>query len=184
MTPEQYNALVLAELKATRAATDAINAKLDILIGCGGATAKPASATTASANGQQRTGGAIADDADLAGQYGDPSIRFDPSDKHWKGNASFVGFHFSEVTDPEYLDAMASGLDASAWWLRNDKNEKKDERKAGFKDRDAARARGHAARLRARMASGQASAATGTDGANDFGGDYSGGSDADDGIPF
>lgn len=84
----------------------------------------------------------VAEDNDLDGDYGNPEIRFDPKPKYWNG-ASFAGKRFSECT-AEYLDAMAKYLKACAWGARKDG----DDKKAGYKEKDAARARGWARRIR------------------------------------
>lgn len=89
--------------------------------------------------------GEIADDADLDGQYGDETIRKDPSAKYWEGE-SFAGCNLSGCS-PEYLDAYARYKDACAYM-----NQKSgDESKAKYIDYDrksARRARGWAKRLR------------------------------------
>lgn len=134
-----------------------ILAKLDTLEGlvrqllAGNGAARPA--TAAKANGQ-RSGGNVASDDDLDSDKGDPKIVYDPkSPKYWEG-ASYVGLHYSEVPDPAYLDAMAKYLDAYAWAAGKNAAEgqdvEKNEKNARFKALDAARARGWAARLRAR----------------------------------
>lgn len=84
-------------------------------------------------------GGAVAPDSDLDSQWGDPAIRFDS--KKWAGE-SMVGRKFSETT-AEYLDILA---DTKEWQANNPKPGK--ERFADYDRRDAARARGWAARLR------------------------------------
>lgn len=85
-------------------------------------------------------GAAIADDADLDSQYGDPVIRRDP--KRWTGE-SYVGSKFSETT-PEYLEEVASFKD----WQAGKDAAAGDTKKAGYNRKDAARARGWAKRLR------------------------------------
>lgn len=72
----------------------------------------------------ERATGLFATDADLDGQYGDPSVRLNP--KSWRG-PSFIGKRFSQCP-PEFLDAMAgylkyargNGLDAkrARGWAR------------------------------------------------------------------
>lgn len=91
--------------------------------------------------------GEVADDADLDSEYGNPTIKFDPRERYWTG-PSFVGYHFSE-TAPDYLDATAKYLDACAFMAAKESDEK-NQKSARYKRRDAARARGWAARLRAR----------------------------------
>jgi hypothetical protein len=93
------------------------------------------------ANGIDRN--AVADDADLDSQYGNPTIRFDPREKYWAG-VSYVGKTFSQCP-AEYLDAQAKYLSAAAYMARKNGEDKK----AGYKDKDAARARGWAKRVRA-----------------------------------
>lgn len=88
------------------------------------------------------TGGAIASDEELDGRYGDPVIRKDPA--RWRGE-SFVGCTLSQTT-PDYLDAFASFKEWTA--SKNDEVEAK-KKYAAYDRRDAARARGWAARLRA-----------------------------------
>ncbi len=132
MTPEEYNKRVLEELVAVRKNTEAILGMLR----ANGASGSPA------ANGRTSGGEKIADDRDLDGQYGNPTIKFDPKEKYWQG-ASYVGYKFSECA-PEYLDATARYLDACAYMKRKDG----DEKSAGYKEKDAARARGWATRNR------------------------------------
>ena len=83
--------------------------------------------------------GEVATDSDLDGQYGDPTIKFDP--KRWSGQ-SYVGATYSR-TEPEYLDAVAEALE---WSSNNPKPGK--EKYSAYDRRDAARARGWAARMR------------------------------------
>ena len=160
-------ALVLAKLAT-------IEAKLDQLLAGGGA---PRGAAPAATNGQ-RNGGTVASDQDLDSEHGDPTIKFDPKPKYWDG-PSYEGYKFSEVQDPAYLDAMAKYLDAYAYAAGKDakagKDVEKNEKTARFKALDAARARGHAARLRARAVTAPP--------ANPADADYGGGS-SDDDIPF
>lgn len=141
MTPDEYNKRVLEELTALRKDVSAI---LGILR-ARGASGSPG------ANGVASDGQPIADDRDLDGDYGDPTIKFDPKEKYWQGE-SFVGFRFSECS-AEYLDAMAKYLDACAWGLRKD-NDPDKAKKAGYKEKDAARARGWAIRVRAKQRQG------------------------------
>ena len=92
-------------------------------------------------------GGEVASDYEMSGQYGDPAVRFPLKDKYF-ANDDNVGKKFSECT-PEYLDATAKYYDACAHMLRHPKDGKAaDEKKAGYKELDAKRARGHAKRLR------------------------------------
>jgi hypothetical protein len=89
----------------------------------------------------------IASDADLDGQYGDPLVTAkDPRD--WTG-PTMKGKSFSECT-PEYLDLYASRLDyfAEQAELNDERSPNTNKPVAPYKRRDAARARGWAARLR------------------------------------
>ena len=81
------------------------------------------------------SGGAVTSDRDLDGKYGDPDIRFDP--KKWDG-ASFKGRKFS-AAPAAYLELLAEALDEIA--AKTD-----DEKTAGYKRKDAERARGWARR--------------------------------------
>lgn len=91
------------------------------------------------------TGGGVASDSDLDGQYGDPEVRRDPSEKYWTGD-SYTGRKLSECP-ADYLDAYAKYKDACAWGNDKDGSEKK-KKYAEYDRRDAARARGWAARIR------------------------------------
>ena len=133
MSPEDYNKRVLDELKAIRSSVEAIKRTL---ASGGGAPA--------SGDGGFK-GGAIADARDMDGDHGDPMIKYDPKEKYWGGD-SFIGYRFSE-TSPEYLEAQAKYLDACAYMASKDADPKK-QSAARFKAKDAARARGWAARLR------------------------------------
>lgn len=82
----------------------------------------------------------IATDQDLDGQYGNPTVRFDPRD--WEGDSQ-KGKHYSDCP-PGFLEMLAKTLDYFAG--KNEQNG--DERKAGFERKDAARARGWAKRIR------------------------------------
>ena len=91
--------------------------------------------------------GEVASDYEMSGQYGDPAVRFPLKEKYFP-NDDNVGKKFSECT-PEYLDATAKYYDAYAYALRHPKDGKAaDEKKAGYKELDAKRARGHAKRIR------------------------------------
>lgn len=89
--------------------------------------------------------GEVASDHDLDGKFGNEPIRRDPSSKYWPG-PSHVGDRMSDCP-AEYLDALAKYKDACAHM-----NEKSgDASKAKYIEydrRDAARARGWAARIR------------------------------------
>jgi hypothetical protein len=83
----------------------------------------------------------VADDADLDGEWGAPAVRKDP--KRWTG-ASYVGKKYSECPS-DYLLQLAGLLD----WQAGKDEEKGDTdslKYAGYKRRDAARARGWAKR--------------------------------------
>jgi hypothetical protein len=126
---------VLKELMAIRQNTEAILGMLR----ASGVSGSP------TANGRTESGGAIADARDLDGQYGNPTIKFDPKPKYWTG-PSFVGYRYSECS-AEYLDAVAKYLDACAYMKRKDGGPDA-AKQAGYKEKDAARARGWAARAR------------------------------------
>ena len=90
-------------------------------------------------------GGGTASDADLDGQYGNPEVKA-KSPRDWTGE-SMQGRRFSECP-AEYLDLVASRLDYFA--ETNAASENADDRKkAGYNRKDAALARGWAARIRA-----------------------------------
>lgn len=87
----------------------------------------------------------VASDSELDSQYGDPKVNFNP--RGWKGQ-SFKGRRYSQCP-PEFLDALAEALDYFAG-KADEKNEVTDKGKpvGDFKRKDAARARGWAARAR------------------------------------
>lgn len=98
-----------------------------------------------SGGGDRPAEGAVATDRDLDGQYGDPTVRKDPSEKYWPG-PSFVGVPLSQCS-PEFLDSFAKYKDACAY--ANEQEGKPDKAKyIAYDRRDAARARGWAARMR------------------------------------
>jgi hypothetical protein len=136
MTPDQYNAQIMAALLQIQRDVAEIKNRVT---GGGGATAGRSSGAPTQQDG------AIASDRDLDGDHGDPTIKYDPSARYWNGE-SFAGYRFSETT-PEYLDAMAKYLDACAYMAEKDPDEKK-RKGATYKRKDAARARGWAIRLR------------------------------------
>lgn len=82
---------------------------------------------------------AVASDADLDSQYGDPEVRVSKPIRGYVGE-SMKGRKFSECP-PDYLDALASLFDWAA-------TQESDEKTKGHKLKDAARARGWARRLR------------------------------------
>lgn len=109
----------------------AIDAKLVHIVSACGRTQAAPSPTPAAAD--------MASDADLDGPYGDPQIRAkDPRD--WKGEPQ-KGKRMSQCP-AEYLDLVASRLEYFA-------GQETDEKKAHYTRKDAGRARGWAARIRA-----------------------------------
>ncbi|WP_437310099.1 hypothetical protein [Sorangium sp. So ce388] len=181
MTPEQY-AVILHELRELRREVAELKASA-----AAGARSNGASGG-APVNSRGGGDGAVADDRDLDGDHGDPTIKYDPSARYWSGE-SFAGYRFSE-TAPEYLDAMAKYLDACAYMAEKDADEKK-RKGAVYKRKDAARARGWAARLRrgwqpSGHAGGQANGrgAPAGGGYEQYAGAFNNGSDMDDDIPF
>jgi hypothetical protein len=88
----------------------------------------------------------VATDDDLDGQYGNPEIRKDPP--RWKGESQ-VGKRYSECT-PEFLEVLAGFLT----WKAGESDKKQETTSGGqaksyYIRKDAARARGWAARFRA-----------------------------------
>jgi len=163
---EAYNAEILSTLKRILAKVDAIESRMSAV-----GAAFSGSSQRRPSDGGSGSGGDVASDRDLDGQYGDPQIRFDP--KRWveRGGDSFVGCRFSEAP-AEYLDELASFLDWSAG--RDEKSDDEKKRKnARYRRTDAARARGWAKRKR----DGWQPAG----GGNAAGADWSAG---DDDIPF
>lgn len=124
--------------------------------------------------GQPPSDGYPAPDGDLDSKYGDPEVRAkDPRD--WTG-VPMKGLKFSECP-AEYLDLLADRFDYFA-------GKEPDPKKANYNRKDAARARGWAARKRA----GWVNTATGEimESAGD-GSFEAGGSEwivSDDDIPF
>lgn len=87
--------------------------------------------------------GGTASERELDSQYGNPDVRKDPP--RWEGE-SYKGSPYSQCS-PEYLDSLAGFLE----WQAGKDEEKGDEKSrkyAGYKLKDAARARGWAKRLR------------------------------------
>lgn len=107
--------------------------------------------------------GRVADDRDLDGQHGNPTVKFDP--KRWDG-VSHKGLPFSEC-EPAFLDCYAEALE---WSAANPKAGK--EKYADYDARDAARARGWAQRKRSAPTSHARTAAP----VEDYG--------TDDSLPF
>ncbi len=137
-TTDETLAAILAEIKGLRAdvarvdATAARNLKgTGLLVTHLGAAPRPAGGSSGAAGG-------VATDAEMAGKYGDPDVRFDPRD--WTGE-SCKRMKFSECP-PEFLDLLAVVLDDFA-------ASETDPKKKTYKVRDAKLARGWAARKRA-----------------------------------
>lgn len=178
MAANEYNRAVLATLKSIQADVAEIKRRL---------AAAPAPARGDAENGGGPREGDVANDRDLDGPHGDPTVRFDPPSKYW-GGASFTGYHFSE-TEPDYLDAQAKYLDACAYMAEKDSDEKK-RKSARFKRLDAARARGWAKRLRDGWKPAAASSTRPTRDGSFAGGDgagrdeFTGDANSDDDIPF
>lgn len=180
MSPDAYSAKVLTTLEAI--ARDVAELKGMLLVMSSGQ--RSGSSANGSSSGPRGDAPSIATDHDLDGEHGDPMIKYDPKPKYWSGD-SFVGYRFSE-TSPEYLDATAKYLDACAYMFAKDPDEKK-QKSATYKAKDAARARGWAARLRqgggSRVHTQPSGGGTGAE-------DYLGGGEptssvyADDDIPF
>lgn len=95
---------------------------------------------------RQQQGVEVADDRDLDGRYGNPTVKFIPRD--WSG-ADCRGLPMSDCP-AEFLDVFATTLDYLAR-KADDKNETTSGGKpvSEYKRRDAARARGWAKRIRA-----------------------------------
>jgi hypothetical protein len=83
----------------------------------------------------------IASDRDLDSQYGNEKVHFDP--RNWTGE-KFKGRTMSECP-AEFLDLLAEGHD----YFASKNASAGDDKKAGYEQRSAARARGWAKRLRA-----------------------------------
>ena len=93
------------------------------------------------------TTGTVADDTDLDSQWGDEELKYQLSDKWWKGGGDYAGQCMSQCP-ADYLDAVAKANDAQAF-EKNKTGDPDEIKKAGYKARTAARARGWAARVRA-----------------------------------
>lgn len=109
---------------------DVIERKLDQLLASGGPGRAP-----------QASGGNVASDADLDGQYGSPDVKFSP--KRWTG-FDFKGRPMSQCSS-EFLDVYAEALQYSSEHPKPGR-----EKYAQYDARDATRARGWAARNRGR----------------------------------
>lgn len=121
-----------------RIAKDVADIKAAMAAGVGASAAALGIATTSGSG----AGGGVASERELDSEHGDPIIRKDPP--RWSGE-SFVGAHYSEAT-PEYLDDLASFND---WKASKNEGVEAKKKYAAYDRRDAARARGWAARLRA-----------------------------------
>ena len=86
--------------------------------------------------------GNVAPASDLDSKWGDPEVRYDP--KRWRGD-SYKGRRYSECP-ADYLLELAGFLD---WMAGKDEEEGGEDKLkyAGYKRKDAARARGWAARV-------------------------------------
>lgn len=94
-----------------------------------------------------QSGGDVADDRDLDSEWGDPVVKYDLRDTDWQG-PSMEGKRFSQCP-VEWLDAKAKSDASYAEYLRGPKKGSDgDLKKATYRDKDAARARGWAKRLR------------------------------------
>jgi hypothetical protein len=186
VSPDETNAEVLRLLRSIQA--DVAQIRADVLAGrAGGATTptRPSGSTTGSgynrapSNGAAQAGGDIADDRDLDGPHGDPSVKKDPP--RWSGQ-SFAGYHLSECP-PDFLECFASFKDWQA-----DKDDESDKRDAKgrsvstFSRKDAARARGWAKRLRENGGASPAAAPAVDNGYDAAADAYAGGGDED--LPF
>lgn len=130
-------ASLLTEAQALSAAAARLEAKLRAEMGLA-----PHDITKAAAP-------AVADDADLDGQWGNPQVRKDPP--RWTGQ-SYAGANYADCP-PEFLDVLAGFLEWQAG-KADEKNEMTNNGKprADLIRRDAKRARGWSARNRAKVA--------------------------------
>ena len=106
----------------------------------------------------------VADDADLDSEWGNPTVRKNPP--RWQGQ-DCAGLKYSDCP-PDFLDTLAGLLD----WQAGKADEKNETANNGkprslYLRKDAARARGHAARIRAKAASKRAANPTGRGSMND-----------------
>ncbi|MFT3774945.1 MAG: single-stranded DNA-binding protein [Minicystis sp.] len=116
----------------------------------------------------------VASAQELDGLQGNPTVKFVPA--RWSGE-DFRGKPYSDCT-PEFLDVLASALQ----WSADNPQEGKG-RFVEWNRKDAARARGWAARLRSRGAGSEGRAGAGDQGGGNR--DLEGGSGgAEDEIPF
>lgn len=121
----------------------------------------------------------VAPASDLDSQYGDPLVRKDP--KRWEG-ATHVGLAYSRCA-PDFLDCLAGFLD---WCAEREAKTPGKEKYANYSRRDAARARGWAARIRSgwKPPPPKKSVMDGDDSDLDNGGAFDDGPDLDGGTPF
>lgn len=134
----------------------------------------------------ESSGGAVADARELDSQYGDPPVFKDPS--KWQG-PSYEGVPYSKCPS-DYLMMLAGLLD---WMADKDAGSdiEKKRKAAGYKRKDAARARGWARRNEGKQMSAPKRPERPppedsglTDDAPDDTGDSSGGGGDMDDIPF
>ena len=116
----------------------------------------------------------VADDADLDGQWGNPEVRKNPP--RWQGQ-DCTGLKYSDCP-PEFLDTLAGFLD----WKAGKAEEKNDLTARGqplapMIRRDAARARGWSARIRAKATAHRRPVTTNPTGRGSM-------NDADEDVPF
>ncbi len=173
MSPEQTNAEMVSLLRTIAKHLADIKASM---------TRAPSSGVdSGSSRSSGARSGAVASDRELDSQYGDPLIKSDP--KRWSGQ-SYAGCKFSE-TEPDYLDCVAEFKEWQAG--KDDEAGAKDAKgrpKSTWSRKDAERARGWSARLRAgwKPAGAPAGGAVDDPYGHDESGGYGGGGDAD--IPF
>ena len=101
---------------------------------------------TANAAKPAQSGGAVADATDLDGKYGDEELKFHLKEKWWQGGGDYAGKRMSQCP-ADYLDAVAKANDAQAHMM-NKSGDAEEAKKAVYRSRTAARARGWAARIR------------------------------------
>ncbi len=135
-----------ARLARLEAMLGALCAHLGVRAGGG----PPRAAQTGSTPSTGGTGGEIAPDSDLDSKWGDPEIRKDPKRWNVEKGGSYVGCRLSQCPS-DYLDTLADFTDwcAEQSELKKEKTNKGQDR-APLLRRDAARARGWAARNRGR----------------------------------
>lgn len=135
----------MSEEVLQRIAKDIADIKAALAAGAVAFAAALGATVPSSSSGGGSGAGRVANDQELDSQYGDPVVRKDPTARYWTG-ASYGGCQLSECP-PDYLDAFAKYKDACAYV--NEKEGKAEKQKyVEYDRRDAARARGWAARLR------------------------------------